>query len=179
MKHTTLGVFQASSAAEAAINALTKDSAVSVGDISYVYRNVHEGVHVVKAEDGSPTVAEGAVSGAVTGGTLGALAGIATVAGLIPVIGPIFAAGPLITALGLGSGALATTAAAVATGAAAGSLIGALASLGVSKERAEEYEERVMAGDTLVSVESDNPTHVATVLNTHGASQVESYPSHS
>jgi len=178
MKKLTLGMFASKKSAEEAISALQSELSIATDDISYVYRNADNEVREVDAEgvdtDDVDTPAEGAVTGAVTGGTIGALAGVATVLGVIPVIGPIFAAGPLIAALGIG-GAVGTTAAAAATGAAAGGLIGALANLGVTDDKAKEYEERVFAGDVLVSVHAEENIRVAQVLADHGATSVESY----
>jgi outer membrane lipoprotein SlyB len=176
MKQITIGVFGERSEAESAIGALVKDLSISPGDISYLYRNTNDVVRTVTMDgtsENTETASEGAVSGAMTGGTIGALAGLATVAGLIPVIGPIFVAGPLIAALGFGTGAIATTAAATA----AGGLIGAFATLGVSDTRAKEYEERINAGDTLVSVSSENSEQVSKILTDRGASTVGSYTS--
>ena len=180
MKKITIGVFSSRSSAESAISSIKQDLAIGTSDISYLYRNADETVHTntvdgVVQEDTSAV--DGAVTGAVTGGTIGAIAGIATVAGLIPIIGPIFVAGPLIAALGFGAGAVATTAAATATGAAAGGLIGALSTLGVSDTVAREYEERISAGDTLVSVHSEKPEEVAEIMTEHGATSVGSYTS--
>jgi uncharacterized membrane protein len=175
MKQLTMGVFNARSAAESSIHRLVKDLRIPTEDISFLYRNADNSVQEVNVGEEDETVADGAVGGAVTGGAIGALAGIATVAGLIPVIGPIFVAGPLMVALGLGAGAVGTTAAAAVTGAAAGGIIGAFANLGVSDTRAREYEERISAGDTLVTVHSENADGVTQVLTDCGATSVESY----
>lgn len=175
MKKVTLGVFSTRESAEEAINALHHDLHISTDEISYVYRNTEDEVREVEADEISDdTPAEGAKTGAMTGGALGAIAGVATVAGLIPVVGPIFAAGPIVAALGLG-GAVGTTAAAAATGAAVGGLIGALANLGVSETQAKEYEDRVHAGDVLVVVHSDDNEAVSEKLTDCGAMSVESY----
>lgn len=180
MKKLTIGVFSSRSSAESAISMIKQDLAIPTTDISYLYRSADNAVHTDNVDgvaQDDETAVDGAVTGAVTGGTIGAIAGLATVAGLIPVIGPIFVAGPLIAALGLGAGAVATTAAATATGAAAGGLIGAFASLGVNDTVAKEYEERVSAGDTLVSVEAENTSEVAKILTDCGATSVGSYNS--
>lgn len=175
MKKITLGVFNTRENAEEAINALHRDLSISTDEISYMYRNSDNGITEVDANEiSSSTPAEGAKTGAITGGAIGAIAGVATVVGMIPVIGPIFAAGPLVTALGL-SGAVGTTAAAAATGAAAGGLIGALVSWGVPESRAKEYEDRVQAGDILVAVHEGDDTAVTKVLMDCGAVSVDSY----
>lgn len=176
MKKLTLGVFDTRENAETAINTLHNELNIGTDDISYVYRNTSNEVREVSADEVSDdTPMEGARSGAIAGGAVGAALGLATVIGVIPVIGPIFAAGPLISALGIGAGAVGTTAAAAATGAAAGGLIGALANLGVSEPKAKEYEDRVLAGDILVAVHAEEQYDVAAVLSKHGATSVDSY----
>ncbi|MEX0931046.1 MAG: DUF1269 domain-containing protein [Candidatus Paceibacterota bacterium] len=175
MKKIILGVFSTRESAEEAIHALHHDLGISTNEISYVYRNMDDEVREVEADEiSSGTPAEGAKTGAMTGGAVGAIAGIATVVGLIPVVGPIFAAGPIVTALGLG-GAVGTTAAAAATGAAVGGLIGALVNLGVPETRAKEYEDRVHAGDILVMVHTSDDEAVSQKLRDSGAMSVDSY----
>jgi hypothetical protein len=71
------------------------------------------------------------------------LAALAFTSGLIPVLGPITAAGTLAAAL-LGA----------ASGAAAGGLVGALIGLGLSEEDAKYYEDEVRKGRTLVTVDA-------------------------
>lgn len=169
----TIGVFTDRSNAEAAINRLHNELQIPNDDISYIYRNTDGEVQEVDAAHiSTDTPAEGAGKGAMIGGSIGALAGIATVAGVIPVIGPLFAAGPLAAALGL-TGALGTTAAGAATGAAAGGIIGALANLGVGEEKAQRYADRVGAGDILVAAHTDKDAR--TVLEECGAIDTDVY----
>ncbi len=177
MKKVTLGVFASREQAERAVLTLQKDLGIGSDDISYVYRNTDNVVKEVEVDDiqerdGGEDVAAGATGGAVTGGIVGALAGLATVAGVIPVIGPIFAAGPLLAALGLGAGAVGT---ATATGAVTGGLIGALTNLGFPETKAKEYEDRVFAGDILVSVHSEDEKSVESLLLETGAVSIETY----
>jgi uncharacterized protein (TIGR02271 family) len=104
----------------------------------------------VKTEGGSEEdVAGGAAAGAGIGAVIGGLGGLLVGLGAlaIPGIGPVLAAGPLVSALA-GAG----------IGAAAGGLIGALADLGIPEEQAERYAEGVRRGGTLVVV-STNPEH--------------------
>lgn len=175
MKQITIGLFPNRADAERTLDRLQKDLQIPSSEISYVYRNAEGSIaEGTVADMPDSSAGEGAVSGAVVGGTIGGLAGLATVVGLIPVIGPIFAAGPLIAALGIG-GAAGTVAAGAATGAAAGGLIGALANFGVNEDRAKAFEERVMAGDVLITVHSDEDARVAPILLENGATQVETY----
>ncbi len=175
MKHITTGIFSAREDAEKAINYIHNKLSIPTDDISYLYKDVEGKIKEVDAGNvSSNTPVEGAKKGAKIGGTIGALAGIAAVAGLIPVAGPIFAAGALTTALGL-TGAIGTAAAGAATGAAAGGLIGALANMGIGKENAQRYADRVNAGDVLVAVHAPNTAAVADALSQNGATDVNSY----
>lgn len=175
MKQITIGLFDVREDAERALRRIKEQLSIAASDISYIYRNTEGDVHEISADDLTTSkTGEGAMSGAMVGGTIGGLAGLATIVGLIPVVGPIFAAGPLIAALGIG-GAAGTVAAGAATGAAAGGLIGALVNLGVSEDRAKAYEDRVQAGDILVSVNADESVNATTAMLESGATQVETY----
>ena len=90
---------------------------------------------------------EGALKGALGGGAVGALLGIAALA--IPGVGPLAAAGaiaagamPEAAAIGAGLGAL------------AGGLSGLLAKHGVSEEDATYYEDRINSGGVFLSVDT-------------------------
>lgn len=171
MKNYTLGVFSSPEQADAAVSTIHSELAVPSENISYIYRN-KDGAMV---EDGDSTgPAEGAASGAAIGGAVGAGLGLATVAGLIPVIGPIFAAGPLIAALGIG-GAVGTTAAGALTGAATGGLVGALLGLGISEPEAKEYESQVSSGNVLLAVEADEAIDIASVFSRMGGTNINVY----
>lgn len=173
MKHMTVGLFSDRANAEKAINRLHNELKIPTDDISYIYRNSDGAVQEVDAgKIATDTPAEGAGKGAVVGGTIGAIAGLATVAGVIPVIGPLFAAGPLAAALGL-TGALGTTAAGAATGAAAGGIIGALTNLGIGSEKAQHYADRVGEGDILVAAHTEHDARQ--VLTECGAVDTDVY----
>ncbi len=173
MKQFTVALFADRSAAEEAINRIHNELNIPNEDISYIYKNKSGEVKEVDASDVSTdTPAEGASKGAMIGGTIGALAGLATVAGIIPVIGPLFAAGPLAAALGL-TGALGTTAAGAVTGAAAGGILGALTHLGVGTEKAQHYSDRVEAGDILVSAYAEEDA--TAIFRECGAIETDAY----
>lgn len=175
MKQFTIGVFAAREDAEKAINSVHNDASVAHDDISYLYRNTEGEVMEGDARDiAGDTMGESAKKGAAVGGTIGAIAGLATVAGVIPVIGPLFAAGPLAAALGL-TGVVGTTAAAAATGAAAGGLVGALANMGVPEENAQRYADRVAAGNILVAVHAEEAARVEQILSECGAVETQIY----
>jgi hypothetical protein len=84
---------------------------------------------------------EGAVAGATTGGSLALVGGLAAL--LIPEIGLAIAVESILVIL-LGTGA----------SAAAGDLVGALQGWFVPKEIAQIYDERVLQGNYLVTIES-------------------------
>jgi hypothetical protein len=105
-------------------------------------------------------VAEGSVVGAFAGAGLGSLWGVAMVAGLLPVIGPIVAGGLL--------GSVVVTA---ATGAALGSLAGGLVGLGVPEEEAARYEQQLHEGHVVVTVKPHSRSSEAlAILERHHAS---------
>lgn len=149
MNHSIVSaVFDSHSEAESAVRQLreagVRDSALSViarrdsGGGDYGDANTHEA-----REKG-----EGLVKGALAGGGVGALLGIAALA--IPGMGPLAAAGaiaasaiPEAAAIGAGAGAL------------AGGLTGLLTKHGVSEEDARYYEGRINEGGVFVSVDTD------------------------
>lgn len=177
MKKFTVAVFNSREKAEEAINALHTEASIPSEEISYAYKNTEGEVREVNLEEtGEETdVSGGAASGAVLGGSIGAIAGLATAAGIIPVIGPLFAAGPLISALGLGAGALGSAAAGGVTGAAAGGIIGALTAWGVDETKAKEYEDQVTAGNVLLTVHADDTKDLVPLLGRCGATDVNVY----
>lgn len=175
MKTLTIGIFNAREDAEKAINRLHAEQKIENDDISYIYRNTEGEIKELDSSEVSgKTLAEGAKKGAKVGGAVGALAGIAAVAGIIPGIGPLLVAGPLVSLLGL-TGAVGAAASGAVVGAAAGGIIGALANLGVPKERAKAYSDRVEAGDILVTVNAEDTDNVERILVDCGAEDVETF----
>ena len=122
---------------DSALSVIARHEGVSGGD--YGDANTHE----VKEKG------EGLIKGALGGGAVGALLGIAALA--IPGVGPLAAAG-----------AIAATAVpeAAAIGAGAGALLGGLSGLlkkhGVSDEDATYYEGRINDGGIFVSVDASD-----------------------
>lgn len=136
-------------------------------DISLVARQ-YETDNIVEVDlDTADDTAEGAALGAVSGGVVGGLTGLLVGAGAlaIPGIGPIVAAGPIITAL-TGAG----------IGAATGGVLGALVGLGIPEDDVEYYAEGIRRGGTLVAVKTDeNWVERATeIMNRHNPVDVES-----
>ncbi|HEY3461430.1 MAG TPA: hypothetical protein VGL52_11450 [Casimicrobiaceae bacterium] len=120
----------------------------------------------VRDRDGRVDDASGAAAGAVTGGVVGGAAGLAaSLMGLaIPGIGPIIAAGPIVSLL-TGAG----------VGAVAGGLIGGLTDMGVSESDAQYYAEAVRRGGALVTVRADDARaeRAADIMRAHGAIDIE------
>lgn len=143
----------------------TKEMSVVMKDIEEKKRMDNMGVQV----------SEGAASGVVTGGILGGVAGLLVGLGTltIPGLGPLLAAGPLATALGL-TGTAATTTTGALAGAVAGGIAGALISLGFPPEEAKRYEEEIKAGGILLMVPTldERTNEVRTVLNKHNARDI-------
>jgi hypothetical protein len=90
---------------------------------------------------------EGLLKGAVAGGGIGALLGIAALA--IPGVGPLAAAGAIASSAIPGAAAIGAGA-----GAVAGGLAGLLSEHGVSDDDASYYEERIHAGGVFLSVDA-------------------------
>ncbi|HMH55114.1 MAG TPA: hypothetical protein VK535_02550 [Gemmatimonadales bacterium] len=97
-----------------------------------------------KAPEGA---AAGAGTGGLVGGGLGWLVGIGALA--IPGVGPFIAAGPIMAAL-----------AGAAVGAAAGGLTGALVGLGIPEYEAKQYEGKILNGNILISVHTEDSKEV-------------------
>lgn len=147
-----IGVFSSRQDADEVVIAL-RSMNISVDDISIVSPKGGDGI--IENDVTGERVASGAGTGALSGGVIGALAGMIVAGGVLPGLGALFVAGPIASALGL-TGVVATTAAGALTGAAAGGLIGALGSLGMNEVDAGLYEEAVRRGQHLVAVNLDN-----------------------
>lgn len=167
---TTLATFFTKLQAEKAINQL-REEGVPDSDISCLYTN-EEGK--LKDEETTEKVESGAATGAVTGGAIGVIAGLVVANGVLPGLGTLFVAGPLVTALGIAGGA-ATTVAGAATGAVAGGLVGALLNLGVKEGDAELYQKFVKKGDILLVVKSDSDKVMDVLLHSK-AQEIREYP---
>ena len=163
-KSTTVGVFTTHEAADRAVADLKKAG----------YRDDQIGVvgkdargNTVKTDGkGETNAAEGAAIGAAAGAGAMALGSLAMTFGVIPVIGPILAVGPLAAALISAAG-----------GAAAAGLVGALVGWGIPEEDAKYYEGEVKAGRYLVTVDRGDGTDNATgVFTRHGGYNRSSAP---
>ncbi len=169
METTTIAVFKDKMDAEAAVSEL-RTFGIADADISYVYSSDN---HTITTEGGKD-VSGGTASGATTGAILGAIAGLVVANGVLPGLGTLFVAGPIATALGL-TGAAATTAAGAMTGLVAGGLVGGLIGLGVNKEDAVIYEEKVKKGGILITAQSMNARGVMDIFKKYHADEIREY----
>lgn len=133
-------IAQSHQQAEVIVNGL-KAASFSANDISVLLPN-RDGTkdfayeHNTKAPEGAVA---GIGAGGMIGGTVGVLAGLGLL--VIPGLGALLAAGPLLAAL---SGA--------AAGAAVGGVAGALIGVGIPEMEAKRYEGKVKGGNILISV---------------------------
>lgn len=111
---------------------------------------------------------EGTTAGVIAGGAIGGAFGLVVGLGalIVPGLGPLLAAGPVIGALtGIGSGGI------------VGGLIGALIGMGIPEYEAKRYEGHVKNGGILASVHCDNREWVAKakdILKHTGADDIAS-----
>ncbi len=120
-----------------------RDAGFDKSDINLVSQDAN-GEYTRYFENGeNRNASEGAATGAGVGTVVGGLAGLVVGLGAlaIPGIGPVLAAGPIVTTLA-GAGA----------GAVAGGIVGALIDMGIPREHAEAYAEGIRRGGTLVTV---------------------------
>lgn len=114
-----------------------------------------------KAPEG---VAVGAGSGAVVGGAMGWLIGIGAL--VVPGIGPVIAAGPLLATL-----------AGIGIGGALGGFTGSLVGLGMSECEAKHYEGRLRKGGVLIAVHCETTLEIErarVIMKGNGAEDIAS-----
>lgn len=142
-KTTVFAIYSSPVSAERSIDTLTR-SDFPISDVSVLFPDARG------QSDAGPdlrtTWADGAAGESDpeigTGGMFGLLAGIGTMS--IPGIGPVIAAGPIVSTLA-GTG----------TDAAVDGIAGALAGLGIPESFAKRYEGRIQEGGVLISVHCD------------------------
>ena len=164
------GTFSSHREAESALGEL-RTSGFNMDQISVIGKNVDENSDMAGAQQGEHLsdldnrASEGAAKGAASGGTVGGLTGLLVGLGLvaIPGIGPVMLAGAAATAL-------ATTLTGGAIGAATGGLLGGLVGLGIPKDRAKVYSDRVEQGDYLVMVDGtdEDVRQAEAIFQRHG-----------
>lgn len=158
MNKTVVALYDEYTAANNAVKELV-DRGFRREDISLVSREkTEEGEYRVETEDDSEGVLMGAGVGAALGGIGGLLVGAGSL--FIPGVGPVLAAGPLVSLLAsAGIGA--------AVGGVTGGLLGALVDMDIPEEHAHGYAEGVRRGGSLVAVRTtdDQTDQVVQVLN--------------
>ncbi len=160
---TVAGLFDTREQAQQAIQDLSR-AGFPQENISILTMGDHQKPVVEHVTDTGPS---GTEVGATTGAAIGGLSGLAVGLGLfaIPGIGPVMAAGPIITTLaGLGAGL------------AVGGLLGALVDLGVPDEQARVYAEGVRRGGTVLvyrAERDEDVQRVADVMARNGAVDIE------
>ena len=155
MTKTVTAMYDSFTAAQRAVQDLV-DAGFNRDDISLI-ANDSAGEYKSYTAEGDVKGNEGANFGAVTG----ALVGLGAM--LIPGIGPVVAAGPLVAALtGAGLGA--------AAGAITGGLTASMIDFGLDREYAGYYAEGVRRGGAMVAVraEEGRASQVESILNRHG-----------
>lgn len=147
-KTAVFGIYSTRQDVERAADVLAR-SGFPVTDISVLIPESlgSKDLGTAKATKAPEGVAAGAGSGAVLGGTLGLLAGIGALA--IPGIGPLIAAGPILSTL-----------AGIGVGGAIGGFTGALIGVGIPEYEARRYEGRLQKGGMLLSVHCDTSEEV-------------------
>jgi hypothetical protein len=111
---------------------------------------------------------EGATAGGITGGVLGGILGWLAGAGalVIPGVGPLIAAGPIMAALG-----------GAAVGGAVGGVAGTLVGMGIPEYEAKLYEGKIKEGRALISVhteDSDEKDRAKEIFERAGAEHISS-----
>jgi uncharacterized protein (TIGR02271 family) len=165
------GLFYSRDEAESAVRDL-KAGGYDMDQVSVIAKDADQVAGHETTEKIGNKADEGATTGALTGGTLGGITGLLVGLGAlaIPGLGPILLAGAEATAI-------ATTLAGAGIGAAAGSLIGALIGLGIPKEKAKIYSDRVGRGSFLVMVTGTGLEidRAATIMRQHGVEEFDIY----
>jgi len=151
-----VGVFHNRTDADRAVDELIRDG-YKRDQIGVVAREV-KGVVIERVDDDEDD-GEGVAVGAIAGASVAGLVSLGISYGVIPVIGPVLAVGPLAAAL-----------ISAASGAVAAGLIGALMDAGLSEEEAAFYESEVREGRYVVTVyDAEDPAKAWDVLHRVGA----------
>ncbi|MCG7346278.1 general stress protein [Sporosarcina sp. ACRSL] len=139
MKNHVIGVYETERQAAEVVEEL-KGKGYTTEEISVIAKNTKEPSEII--QEVKPSTKDGAIAGAATGGAIGlagVMAGLSTL--LIPGVGAVLAAGPILTTIG---GAV------VGASSGAGGLKPALMEIGVPEDEAERYSTDVEDGNILV-----------------------------
>ncbi|GKV56978.1 hypothetical protein NCCP2222_29250 [Sporosarcina sp. NCCP-2222] len=145
MQKYVIGIYENEQQVVEAVENLKKEG-YTTEEISVVAKNTKDLPEITQKV--KPSTTDGAIAGAATGGAIGIaglLVGLSTV--LVPGLGAVLAAGPILTTIG---GAV------IGANSNAGGLKHALMEAGVSDEDAEQYSTDVENGKILVLVRSKN-----------------------
>ncbi len=139
MRERVIGVYENEQLAAKAVEDLKKKG-YTPEQISVIAKNTNKLSEIT--QEVKPSTKDGAIAGAATGGAIG-LAGliVGLSAVLVPGVGTVLAAGPIITTLG---GAV------VGASSGAGGLLHALINIGVPEDQAQRYSNDVQDGKILV-----------------------------
>jgi hypothetical protein len=102
---------------------------------------------------------EGSGIGAAAGGLAGLGLGLAVATGLMSPLGPVVAGGAIVAVL-----------ASAGTGAAVGTVVGALCGLGIPEDEAHWFSQELAAGRVVVTVHGPNADNAPDVLRSAGGS---------
>ncbi|WOV83469.1 general stress protein [Sporosarcina jeotgali] len=141
MKNHVIGVYENEHQVTDVVESLKK-TGFTIEEISVIAQNTRDLSEITQVV--KPSTKDGAIAGAVTGGTLGiagVIAGLSAIA--VPGLGAVLAAGPILSTIG---GAV------VGARSGAGGFKHALMEIGVPDEEAERYSEDVQEGKILVFV---------------------------
>jgi hypothetical protein len=170
MRVTTIGTFSDRLKNETIINEL-RASGIADNEISSIYINEDGNL---KDEQTGEKIEDGTIKGATAGAVVGAIAGLVVANGILPGLGTVIVAGPLLANIfGLGAAA-ATTIGGAVTGAVAGGILGAFTELGVSAEDAKIYETSLAEGDVVIITRTDKST-AKDILIKNGANNIREY----
>lgn len=154
----------------------TESAGKAVGDLKAKGYTDHVSVIVkeaggeVKTHTVKDAAADGTLTGVIAGGAVGTLAGLIAGAATVAVPGAtLLVGGPLAVSWGV-TGA--------AAGALSGGLLGALVDVGFPEEKAKLFEEHILRGEALVAVSGndDRVDAMISILKSHGAIEIESFP---
>jgi uncharacterized membrane protein len=164
---TLVATYESHAAAESAVKAL-QEAGVDLKDVSIVGKGFHTEEHALGFYTTGDRVKHWSGAGAVWGGLWGMLFGSAFF--VIPAIGPLVVAGPLVAWI---VAALETA----AMGGAAGALAGGLASIGIPKDSVVKYELQIKAGKfvVLAKATADVIERARIALAPTGASQINAH----
>jgi len=157
-KDTVVAVYDNFDTANKAITALVEDG-FERNDIGLAANNAAGEYNQLVVDNEDVSGGEGGGFGAVVGGITGAVVALSAI--VIPGVGPIIAAGPLVALLGGATGAVVGGAAGAVTGGVAASLI----HLGIPEDEARHYVESVRRGNALVTVAVTNDDDATTANN--------------